>query len=120
MVIIQPYFLYIYVILNFIYAAPSSKPLSLIATNITSRSITLQWKPPPEEYCNGIIRSYVVVCHEKDSNGTIKELSSKTVELTVNELHPFLIYGCKVAAVTVSQGPYSDTIYIPTLEDGKA
>ena len=100
-------------------AAPSFRPLSFKAMNTTSTSIHLEWEAPPPEHHNGIIRSYIVLCSERDSNDSMMELSTSIREVTVKELSPFLTYSCKVSAVTVSQGPYSDALDITTLEDGK-
>ena len=100
-------------------AAPSFRPLSFKAVNTTSTSIHLEWEAPPPEHHNGIIRSYTVLCSERDSNDSMMELSTSIREVTVKELSPFLTYSCKVSAVSVSQGPYSDSLDITTLEDGK-
>ena len=85
--------------------------------DITSTSVQLQWEPPPPLYHNGLIRSYTVLCTELETNRTITETSAVT-EMTLRDLHPYYTYNCSVAAVTVREGPFSDSIITKTLEDG--
>ena len=41
--------------------------------------------------------------------------------LTVTELHPYHTYSCRVAAATrIGTGPFTPTILLETLEDGKS
>lgn len=87
--------------------------------DITSSSIQLTWEPPPLEYHNGMIVSYTILCIEQQESDEILTIySTMTTDITINQLHPYYTYSCKVSAVTVSQGPFSDSINITTLEDG--
>ena len=38
--------------------------------------------------------------------------------LALDSLHPYYVYQCSVAAVTVGTGPFSDSLSIRTHEDG--
>ena len=55
-------------------------------------------------------------CTELETNRTITETSAVT-EMTLRDLHPYYTYNCSVAAVTVREGPFSDSIITKTLED---
>ena len=46
------------------------------------------------------------------------ELTSASTLAIVNDLHPYYTYTFAIAAVTVSQGPYSEGLSVQTLEDG--
>ena len=46
-------------------------------------------------------------------------LTSQTTSIVVQSLHPHYTYQCAVSAVTVSEGPYTETVAIETLEDGE-
>ena len=99
--------------------APSHGPTSFRGVTLSSSSIQLEWEPPPPQYWNGIIVSYVVLCTESGSEGVLKEYITTTTNITINELHPFYTYNCSVSAVTVDQGPFSSIVSITTFEDGK-
>ena len=100
-----------------------------------SRSVTLQWSPPPVLSRNGILTHYVVVLanetwnttqshsitgeqrkrREADSEGVGEETQS----LTVEHLRPFTTYTWEVAAVSgFGAGPSSDSRRFETEEDG--
>ena len=114
--------------------APDGSPTNLSATP-TSRSVTLQWSPPPVLSRNGILTHYVVVLanetwnitqshtvtgeqrkrREADSEG----VREKTHSLTVNHLKPFTNYTWEVAAVSdFGSGPTSDRSRFETDQDG--
>ena len=40
-------------------------------------------------------------------------------EITVGPLHPYYIYHCTVAALTVQLGPYTPVLTVQTEESGK-
>ena len=107
-----------YICLFFI-VAPSHKPTSLRGAVLNSSSIELEWEPPPTEHQNGEIVSYTLLCSEIDSDGMVTKHISTSTMMTITGLHPYYTYNCSVAAVTVSQGPFSDPVSITTFEDGK-
>ena len=111
-VLLRVTFIYIF------HTAPSSKPKYLLVGTVTTSSIQLSWESPPSEDHNGVIVSYTVICLELESDGIMREYSSTTTNITVTDLHPYYRYSCRVSAVTVSLGPFSDHINITTLEDG--
>ena len=84
---------------------------------VSSVSIILTWSPPPEDTQNGVIRLYRVRVLEVDT-GTLAMYDLTETSLALNSLHPYYVYQCSVAAVTVGTGPFSDTLSIRTREDG--
>ena len=116
-----------------ICAAPDASPTNLTA-NATSRSVTLQWRPPPVLNRNGILTHYVVVLanrtwnisqnvtgqqrkkKEPDSEG----VGEDTQSLTFEHLKPFTTYTWEVAAVSgFGPGPASDGTVFKTDQDGE-
>ena len=114
------------------HTAPDASPSHLRATP-TSRSVTLQWRPPPVLNRNGILTHYVVVLanrtwsitqnvtgeqrkrREADNEGVREE----TQPLTFEHLKPFTNYTWEVAAVSdIGPGPASDRRRFETNQDG--
>ena len=85
----------------------------------TSDSISLTWDAPPYESQNGIISQYVIHIVEDDTSATTLYYSN-TTNKTVNGLHPYYIYKCSVAAVTVDIGPYTPVITLRLDEDSES
>ena len=117
------------------HTAPDGSPTNLTATP-TSRSVTLQWSPPPVLSRNGILTHYVVVLanetwnttqshsitgeqrkrREADSEGVGEETQS----LTVEHLRPFTTYTWEVAAVSdFGAGPSTNKTRFETDQDGE-
>lgn len=82
-----------------------------------STSISLTWTPPPEGTHNGMIRHYTVNITEDDSERELV-FYSPTTSLMVSSLHPYYTYHCRVSAITVEYGPYTDILTVTTREDG--
>lgn len=78
----------------------------------------VSWDAPPTEHQNGEVRQYIVNITE-DNTGLMWQEGSETRELKLNSLHPYYNYSCQVAAVTVSMGPFGETITVTTLQDRK-
>ena len=78
----------------------------------------LSWSAPPLRDQNGLIRHYRVRCIHQ-GGGDFEILTDLSTERLIAGLHPFYNYTCSVAAVTVAPGPYSLTVLVTTLEDGK-
>ena len=102
--------------------APSAPPMAVNHSELTSNSTRLQWGLPPAEHLNGIVRAYVVTVSEQETrrsyNLTSRNLTSRLNELSIRNLHPFYGYDFSVCAVTVSQGPCTQSYSLQTLEDG--
>ena len=115
--------------------APDGSPTNLTATP-TSRSVTLQWSPPPVLRRNGILTHYVVVLANETWNITQSHtvtgeqrkrreaesegVREKTQSLTVKHLTPYINYTWEVAAVSdFGSGPTSDRRRFETVQDGQ-
>lgn len=89
-------------------------PVSLEVVSSTSTSLTLSWSPPPGDQLNGLLRHYLVIIEEVDSqmNTTLTSISP---QLTLSDLHPFYTYRIAVCPVTVDTGPcaYFDPVQLP-------
>ena len=86
--------------------APTGVPQSLEAVAVSSSSILITWNPPVEEEQNGVIRMYYINVTELPT-GNVRELMAHGDERikVVNNLHPYYVYECAVAAYTVGLGP---------------
>ena len=80
--------------------------------------MTLSWNPPEASQQNGVIRSYIAIVREEETGRNFSVKSTNT-ELRIGNLHPFYTYRFAVAAVTISQGPFTNEYVLQTLEDGK-
>ena len=110
------YFLYYN---NLFFSAPSSPPQSPYGNAMGSTGISLFWNPPPADAQNGIIARYMISVTEVET-GRSFSLFSATTSLNVTSLHPFYTYNFTIAAVTtVGDGPYTRSITIVTLQDGR-
>ena len=99
--------------------APSSPPVDVQFSQVTSTSFVLFWTAPPFEDHNGLLRHYVVSCTEQQSGSVLQWFTvNSTSERLVDSLHPFYNYSCVVAAVTVSEGPFSSSVTVVTAQDG--
>ena len=78
------------------------------------------WAPPPEYNQNGIIDRYEIEISDEDNIVTQYSTNGTTLMLRVIELRPYHTYSCRMAATTrAGSGPFTSTILIQTLEDGK-
>ena len=96
---------------------PSSAPAGVSGSAVSPVSIILTWSPLPEGTQNGAVRMYSVRVLEVDTNTFTLHNVTET-SLVLSSLHPYYVYRCSVAAVTVGSGPYSDTLSIRTHEAG--
>ena len=103
-----------------VYAAPSSAPVSITVSNLTSRSFSTQWQPPVPSDRNGIVRAYEITLTNGIDGGTESHtVSGNITSLEFHDLHPAYTYVLRVAAVTISQGPFSVPVRVTMAEDGK-
>ena len=106
-----------YIILNFT-TAPTAPPRNLSTIFVNSTTITLFWDPPPSDQINGYIRHYLVVVTEHETVSEF-QVQSNSTQVTLQSLHPYYTYTCRVAAVTTGPGPYTRNITVQLLEDGE-
>ena len=92
--------------------------MAILPQLVTETSFTLTWQPPSFEGSNGVIRQYIIQVLEVDTGITFMEISNLT-ELTLEGLHPFYSYSCRIAAETIGVGPFSNPVTVQLNEDGK-
>ena len=104
------------------FPAPSSPPDNLSLSILDPSAIELTWLPPQEEARNGIIRHYRIQLWEAVSTDAplslLKEVQVESFPAIFSSLHPFYHYEVRMAAFTVSLGPFSDPISWTMPEDG--
>lgn len=97
---------------------PTAPPQDITVDQLSSTRMTLTWNPPPFEHINGLIRYYVMQVTEVETQA-IFTVAPNITEITVEDLHPYYTYQCKIAAHTIDLGPFSNTITIQLLEEGE-
>lgn len=85
---------------------------------INSTTVMMWWDPLPVEARNGIVIQYSVSLLERET-GSMKHGTSTELSINVGSLHPDYTYDCRVAAVTVEEGPFSAVVSIHTPIAGK-
>ena len=100
-------------------SAPSGPPRGINITTLSSASINVTWTPPLQELQNGIIKYYVLLVIEVESDGRREINGSNAVHAVVNDLHPYYSYKLSVAAFTIATGPFSNETVIVMPQDGK-
>jgi len=86
--------------------------------SINSTTLTLSWDRPPFDQINGLLRHYVIDCTEHETASEFRILSNDT-QVTLQSLHPYYTYTCRVAAVTTGSGPYTGNLTVKLPEDGE-
>lgn len=99
------------------HPAPSDHPQNIASEVLGPTSFRLSWQPPPPQYHHGEIQVYVVNVTEERTERMFHSMA-ETTEIVVMDLHPYYLYSCSVAAVTVDTGPHSAVITVRTEEDG--
>ena len=97
-------------------AAPQNVSSVFLANSATSLNLT--WYPPPIENHNEII-CYYVIKMTKVETSTVFEFTSNFTFIYLNFLHAYYSYTFQIAAVTISQGPFSNGFTVLMPEDGK-
>lgn len=93
--------------------------MNFIGEALSSEAVFLQWDLPLPQQQNGFIIGYVVNITALETGAT-DHMSTPYLNLTLHSLHPFTTYSCIVAARTsVGLGPFSTTVNVRTLEDGR-
>ena len=101
------------------HIAPSAAPQNPSSTHFagSSTSLNLTWYPPPIEDRNGIVLYYIIVMTELET-GAQFEFSSNFTFIYLDSLHAYYSYTFQIAAVTISQGPFSNGFTVLMPEDG--
>ena len=106
----------------FYHIAPTAAPINLEAYQLNSASAFLSWSPhdPLVQYQNGIIQGYYIYVElnstdeaelsEVNSTETMFDYTTEDQYLLMDNLHPFAVYTCRVAAYTVERGPFSESL----------
>ncbi len=98
-------------------SAPSSPPLDVLVTDITSTSLLLTWSPPATEDHNGVLEEYTILI---TSVTDYLDFFIEENSLIVDSLKPYTKYDIVVAASThEGMGPFSEALTVQTEEDGK-
>lgn len=100
-------------------AVPTAPPQLLRGSVESSTLILLSWDPPPPYDRNGEIVYYLIHMTERETGRfwTLPVFNRKT-SAYVGSLHPYYHYECRVAANTISLGPYSNSIVLLMDEEG--
>lgn len=94
--------------------------MSIVVTNVTSRDFSIQWLPPVPSDRNGELRGYAITLTDEVSGvATPFAVGGNVTSLEFWDLHPAYTYILAIAAVTVSQGPFSDPMRITMDENGE-
>lgn len=100
------------------HTVPMSAPIEIHSSSLDSRTLLLNWSPPPIGNRNGVIRMYYVNLTEEET-GREFHFETELVNLTQTSLHPFYHYSWIIAAFTVGIGPYSSPLTVQMPEDGR-
>ena len=85
---------------------PSSPPLNVRASVLSSTSIRVRWNVIPEELRNGIIRRYDVMYRYDGQESNMQNVTS--TEVILMNLAESELYSIQVRGVTsIGEGPYS-------------
>ena len=104
---------------NLSYAAPSA-PVGVIATNLSSTSLSVVWGPP--EIPRGIITLYTISYYLLTSveEGSSYSLNTTDTSGVLNSLMKYTEYSVYVQASTVAGiGDQSETVTVSTDEDSE-
>ena len=92
--------------------------MNLTVPRTTTTSLSLSWNPPRFDEQNGIIRYYVIYVSDL-TNNTSWELTSNMTRVVIDNLQPFYLYNCSVAAFTVGLGHVSNSVMVRLPQTGK-
>ncbi|XP_070564232.1 tyrosine-protein kinase receptor Tie-1-like isoform X4 [Ptychodera flava] len=90
---------------------PSGPPINIVASNITTDSMTLNWEEPEEDKRNGLISRYDYVFRTKDDSGYRRARSVRGTSETFSYIASGTAFAFKVRAYTSKgPGPYSNEV----------
>lgn len=96
---------------------PSAAPMSLMVTNWSSSTITVQWEPVDCTHRNGDITGYVV---KYGTNGSVQNITVNITTTIITELTSDTPYIISVAATNINgTGSYSRDLVIKTSVKGQ-
>ena len=98
--------------------APSSSPVGVATSSVTSTSIQITWNPPPDDQINGIIQHYTVQVHVGGGQEQV-QYETTSLQLTLTDLQPYCTHTIYVAAFTVALGPFSEPLTAQTAASGE-
>ncbi len=102
----------------FYLAAPSTPPQNIDGFAIDHTTIRLMWEPPPLYFQNGLVTQYTINVTERETGFTFQH-TTPNLEILISDLHPDYIYECRVAAVTIAEGPFTEVFAIRALVSRK-
>jgi len=85
---------------------------------LSSTAATVSWEPPAPEDHNGMIDMYHLSLVDTKFESRNRTKSTALQSYTFRQLEEHHLYTVKVAAETVSVGPYSHPLMFTTEEDG--
>ena len=101
-----------------ILIAPSSPPLNLLVTEITSTSFVALWDAPLDEDHNGELQEYTIILTRDTETDYLKYTTDENV-FVLEDLIPYTKYDVIVAASTQEGiGPFTEVLMVQTEEDG--
>ena len=103
----------------FFLVAPSNAPQDIAIVLLDSTSAEIHWGLPPFEDRNGVIVLYRLFVIEVDTARVIEQLDTENVSVQLQDLRPFHLYQCVIAASTIAGlGPFSNPSFFRTPESG--
>ena len=103
------------VLLLLIFTVPSAPPSSVMVTDVTSTTITVQWGPVPCIHQNGAITGYSVRYGEIGETLTTINVTGASAMQTISNLVPSTNYSIEVAAGnSAGTGNYSGPVFSET------
>lgn len=102
------------------HLVPTGSPRNLTVTDITPRSMKVQWIPPDVQAHHGIIIQYTVKVTSIPTDEVVLVQDTTDTSLEVSGLEPYSEYLVGVKAATiVGGGPFGEFIGVSTPEDGE-
>jgi hypothetical protein len=99
--------------------APSQPPVQLKVIVLSSTSVQLAWRLPPNDGQNGIIRGFKVYHQRSSGRSLTKDYpGNSTLQCVLDGLEKFTLYNFKVLAYTILDGPYTRMVTATTAQDG--
>lgn len=98
---------------------PSAAPRMITVYNTSSTSVSVQWRPIPENFTNGVLLGYQVDCFLLGSPRAEQTLTTSNDSVEFQGLKKFTRYLVTVAGYTRKGLGVSDTVPCRTDEDGK-
>ena len=99
---------------------PSRPPSSVQARSTSPTSIYVLWKQIPQDFINGILLGYLVICTSNGLRNTSKTVSANSTYLEFTGLQRHTLYSIHVLGYTAAgKSPASKTVYVKTQMEGR-